>query len=512
MKKAIMLLLVILLFTSTVLCISSCANGNTDKNDASEGENLSVARDRLKISSYSQTPALKYACSDNETCVYVFYLGQVYNVPISYGAAHYYDGASDIEITYTNTYLTEDSVTSSKSSCISNTVSYTSEETIVKEEGGGAEITVNVLDMVNVSGRYNVKTTNGNKTSVGSGQSYSYSDIYELSRTYTTSKSETIKYVLGEKNEPNYYYRLTLFAQCDVYAFVAYDSEKDTVAVSFDLSANQNSLYYAIDKSDDSTFPASNAYQDKLVFDTSILENSDLFEYKWNYTVNYEPMGGTMTGALRDTYTPDGIVFPTPSREYYTFGGWYYDTSFAAKATESELTENPADVTLYAKWEPATWTLTFDEDFEMRKGRDHLGRGGKIWQLDKEYLEQYQNDGYLMQITLHYEVVRYGGDYVTGIAYIAVAMQDSNGIVDVSAGGIEGALKSESFEVSDSHKIYEGTITATTAPETFYVKQICMLFDCNNDDVLGGVLPTADDFYTVTKDSYIEITFIKADT
>lgn len=512
MRKIAVISFVVLLCICIIVSLTSCLpNIGGDEGTHDIGANLSVARDRLKISDHASTPELKYACSDGETAVYVFYLGQVYNVPISYGAAHYYDGSSDIEITYTNTFLTEDSVTSTKSNCITNTVSYTSEDNIIKEDSGGGGAEINILDVLTISGSYNVKTTRENKSSVGSGQSYSYSDIYELSRSYTSSHSETIKYVLGEKNEPNYYYRLTLFAQCDVYAFAAYDSENDTVAVSFDLSANQSSLYYAIDKSDDSTFPATNAYQDKLVFDTAILKNSDLFDYRWNYLVNYELLGGSMTESLQSTYTPDGIVLPTPEREYYLFGGWYYDTSFENEATAKELTENPTDVTLYAKWEPVTWMLTFGEDFEMRKGRNHTGRGGKVWQLDKGYLEQYQNDGYLMQITLHYEVVRYGGDYVTGVAYIAVALQDTNDIVDASSGGIEYALKVESFEVGDSHKIYEGNITATTTPDTFYVKKICMLFDCNNDDILGGVLSTADDFYTVLKDSYIEITFVKAD-
>ena len=506
MKKVVLILLATLIFACMLLCITSCFD-NVNGGVTNTPQNLSVAKERLQVLS-SQSPTLKYVCSDGKTGVYVYHIGQIYNVPISYGAAHYYDGSSELEITYTGTNLTEEAVASSKSSSITSTVSYISEEVITEQREDGVTVGINVLDAVNVSGVYNVKTTTQNKTAVGSGGSYSYSDAYEMSRTFTASQGQTIKYVLGEKNEPNYYYRLTLFALCDVYAFAAYDSVNETLSVSFDLSVNQSSLYYAIDKSDVSTFPATNAYQSKLAFDTEILKSSNLFDYRWYYDVSYELMGGAMTEPLHGTYTPEGILLPIPEREYYEFGGWYYDSSFTEQATASKLAENPSDVTLYAKWEPVVWHLSVGRDFEMRKGRDYLGRDGFVWQLDKGYLEQYQNDGYMIQITLHYEVVRYGGDYSSGEAYIAVALQDSNDVVDVSS--IEYSLKSETFGLSDSHKIYEGEITATTTPDTFYVKKLCMLFDCHNDDILGGVLPSADDFYTVTKDTYIEISFVKA--
>lgn len=83
------------------------------------------------------------------------------------------------------------------------------------------------------------------------------------------------------------------------------------------------------------------------------------------YTVTFDANGGAFSGnATTATVTVEDsktVTAPTenPTREGYTFGGWYKETGcinawdFAADTVKS-------DVTLYAKWTVKTYTVTFD--------------------------------------------------------------------------------------------------------------------------------------------------------
>ncbi len=46
-----------------------------------------------------------------------------------------------------------------------------------------------------------------------------------------------------------------------------------------------------------------------------------------------------------------------PIKEGYTFAGWYSDSKLTTAVTSLKLT---ADATVYAKWLPAQYTLTFE--------------------------------------------------------------------------------------------------------------------------------------------------------
>jgi uncharacterized repeat protein (TIGR02543 family) len=68
---------------------------------------------------------------------------------------------------------------------------------------------------------------------------------------------------------------------------------------------------------------------------------------------------------------PDGSVYnltagedatlPAPTREGYTFGGWFLDQDYQTELTEAMLRDGSIteDVTVYAKWNPMTNTVTF---------------------------------------------------------------------------------------------------------------------------------------------------------
>jgi len=75
------------------------------------------------------------------------------------------------------------------------------------------------------------------------------------------------------------------------------------------------------------------------------------------YTITYNTNGGSTVPDLPEqTALPNPL--PTPTKSGYTFLGWYYDSDFTNEAfADDPLTD---DVTLYAKWELTTYTITYN--------------------------------------------------------------------------------------------------------------------------------------------------------
>ncbi|WP_025116895.1 InlB B-repeat-containing protein [Lysinibacillus fusiformis] len=98
-------------------------------------------------------------------------------------------------------------------------------------------------------------------------------------------------------------------------------------------------------------------------FNSVITEATTIYA-KWeplNYTVSFEVDGGNLV--------PDQSVAhgekaseptPAPTKVGYTFGGWYKDASYTETYDfTSVITENP---TIYAKWKPLNYTVSFEVD------------------------------------------------------------------------------------------------------------------------------------------------------
>ena len=82
--------------------------------------------------------------------------------------------------------------------------------------------------------------------------------------------------------------------------------------------------------------------------------------FKNSATITYNPKGGTLneiSGNTTETVTlPSGgyTNLPTPNRDYYEFGGWYFNPDLTQKATAIYTT-----CTLYAKWTPIQYTINY---------------------------------------------------------------------------------------------------------------------------------------------------------
>ena len=79
------------------------------------------------------------------------------------------------------------------------------------------------------------------------------------------------------------------------------------------------------------------------------------------YTVTFNGNGGTPGSSTKSvTYDAAYGTLPTPTREGYTFAGWWTSTTGGSRVTETTKVQTAENHTLYAHWTANTYTVTFD--------------------------------------------------------------------------------------------------------------------------------------------------------
>lgn len=81
------------------------------------------------------------------------------------------------------------------------------------------------------------------------------------------------------------------------------------------------------------------------------------------YSITYELNGGTNNSANPATYTIESntITLKDPSKNGYTFSGWYMTSTFANQVTTISKGSH-GDLALYAKWTPIAYSITYHLD------------------------------------------------------------------------------------------------------------------------------------------------------
>ena len=99
------------------------------------------------------------------------------------------------------------------------------------------------------------------------------------------------------------------------------------------------------------------------IISVTLTQNTEVYA-KWEretpvaYTLTFETNGGSKISPLPvSADTTVNLTQYVPTREGYTFAGWYSDSKLTSAVTSLKLT---ADATVYAKWLPAQYTLTFE--------------------------------------------------------------------------------------------------------------------------------------------------------
>lgn len=98
---------------------------------------------------------------------------------------------------------------------------------------------------------------------------------------------------------------------------------------------------------------------------------------KWDpieYTIKYVTNGGTLSGEMTKYTIEKPIELKTPTRDNYTFAGWYTDSQFNNRVEGDVLSQEYGDKIFYAKWSPKTYKLTFNPT------------GGRISQTEQNYI------------------------------------------------------------------------------------------------------------------------------
>lgn len=78
-------------------------------------------------------------------------------------------------------------------------------------------------------------------------------------------------------------------------------------------------------------------------------------------TVTFNAMGGTVSPGSKTLTENEKLGnLPVPTRNYYTFDGWFTASSGGTRYTADTICTEVNDFTLYAHWTPVTATVTFD--------------------------------------------------------------------------------------------------------------------------------------------------------
>ena len=106
----------------------------------------------------------------------------------------------------------------------------------------------------------------------------------------------------------------------------------------------------------------SSTSQDSVVImgseDTVVEATWEANEYK----VTYETNGGELQELVKYTKYDSKYTLETPTKEGYTFAGWYFENTYQNKLDENTVLKEAHDHTIYAKWEANTYTITYDYD------------------------------------------------------------------------------------------------------------------------------------------------------
>lgn len=103
-------------------------------------------------------------------------------------------------------------------------------------------------------------------------------------------------------------------------------------------------------------------FNERFIFDTMPAHHVSLYP-KWqttHYIITYELYDGINHTDNPSTYTiEDYIMFHEPTKENYTFGGFYHSQAFEGEPVNHITLSSSGQITLYAKWIAKQFTLSF---------------------------------------------------------------------------------------------------------------------------------------------------------
>jgi uncharacterized repeat protein (TIGR02543 family) len=159
---------------------------------------------------------------------------------------------------------------------------------------------------------------------------------------------------------------MTLYAKWSINQYViTFNSNKGSLVSAITQDYNTTVEEPSEPERDGYTF--SGWYSDSslltpYVFSTMPAENITLYA-KWEinqYTISFESNGGSLVESVTQDYATTVIQPTNPSKEGYTFSGWYSDAGLTQEYIFSTMPSE--DITVYAKWIINQYTITFNSN------------------------------------------------------------------------------------------------------------------------------------------------------
>jgi hypothetical protein len=202
-------------------------------------------------------PIIMESATDGKNNYYLLDIGIVNNVLLSYGDIIKYTGQTPLTVEFKRSSVTEKKVEES----VSRTVSESIQETDMNELGGkfGIELDIygqKIITEINYSRTWGTTTDKTNSTT----------------NTYTTANSiakgleKTITYTVGEHGEAVGFYRLSLFAACDIYFFLKTNIDNSQLVECTAIMCARPNHYFALEYDAKSQDFNETSGSDKFVF------------------------------------------------------------------------------------------------------------------------------------------------------------------------------------------------------------------------------------------------------
>jgi hypothetical protein len=218
--------------------VTSEATGNTENNTV-------PTTLRYATVPYSGLDKLVYSAYDDEKYYYVFLLGHIDYVPLSFRPAVEYNGTTPITIGYEMSDITETATSRSLTEATENSV--TTSESSHQSSTWNIEVSAGIeIGFFSAGGSGSKGGESGHESGRENMSGRSRENTYETVRTIASENRDSIEVTVGEHDEPRGLYRYSLFTTTDVYAVVVTDHDKTTTKNYLNLCARPNT-YWGLD-------------------------------------------------------------------------------------------------------------------------------------------------------------------------------------------------------------------------------------------------------------------------
>lgn len=233
---------------------------------------------------------------------------------------------------------------------------------------------------------------------------------------------------------------------------------------------------------------------------------SDEFTVLGRYSITYNLNGGAWGGVEhKETYTPmdEEYTLPTPTKDSYTFGGWYEDEELTEGPVTKIYTNTSGNKTYWAKWGTnlsATWSVTKVDsklyrggggysvtvylnqaDWDASGNKDDLDLSATEGVTLKNIVKSINGEG-KAQVAADFDIttalaadataITFTLDVPAAGAYVATELEREEALNDCAGSSIEwdfNAMSAKKFSSSSaSSEGNKNAISSTTGDATMY--------------------------------------------